>query len=89
MNYLQSFFLIGFQAMDEKEIVMIKQLERLTSSSEFLDAVKKGDEELVTKILTASPNIIVSRDHTDNQFSAIHYAVGAKNYSMLRLLISQ
>ena len=86
MTYLQKNLLIGFKSMDEKELLVLKQLEKMTSSSEFLEAVLKGDEELVKRILAACPNIIVSRDPNNKQFSAIHYAVKARNYSMLRLL---
>ena len=89
MHHLKLQFPIGFQAMDEKEMILTKQLEKMTTCSEFLEAVKKGDEKQVLQILDAKPTIIVSRDPMHLQYTAIHYAVDANNYSMLRLLNGQ
>ena len=64
----------GYECLDKREENIMSQINILSSSGEFIEAVKNNDYKKCKEILNQYPNAINSIDNSDKRWSSVHYA---------------
>ena len=86
VDHITLAFKIGYSSMDQKESTLYDQLVKMSSSGEFLEAVRSGNIAECERILEKKPHSIVSCENKNENQGAVHIAVGNKDYEMLKFL---
>ena len=89
IDHVSKAYKVGYASMDLKEISLNSQFVKLSSSGEFLEAVKAGNIAECQRILSFKPNAISSKERKGRLESAVHIACRNKDFQMLEFLRKQ
>ena len=79
----------GFKELESKEVRMFENRSMLTSSADFIKAVRADKIEEAKAILAINDKAIKSVDLQDRNKSAFHLAVEKGDLEMMRFLVTQ
>ena len=80
IDHVSKAYKVGYASMDQKEACLKDQFVKLSSSGEFLEAVRSGNIIECERILGERPLTILSKERKGRLESAAHIACGNKDF---------